>query len=452
MEQQNENIIAAIDVGTTKIAVLVGRKDSDGHIEVLGYGRNESKGVRRGAVLNIEDAIKSIGNAVAQAEATSGYKITEAYVGIAGHHIRSQQFTQTKNRNSANDAISRDDIDYLIDQMREMPTEMGEEVLHILPQSYTVDGEHEIMSPVGMYGKQLSGVFHIIFGNTAAANNLRQCVERNGIKVKGLILEPLASSAAVLTDDDKELGVALVDIGGGTTDIAIYKNGCISHSKVIPFGGNSVTEDIRRGCNILERQAEGLKVQHGSALVTGDLENKAVTIPGSNGLKPKQITLTMLANIINARMSEIITIVKHEIESTSDLKSLGAGIVITGGGSMLPNLIHLFAMHTGCEVRIGTPNKVIIKCEFENVTNLPSNSTSIGLLMMGFENSQNGTEPELHIDTTVEDTTTTDETEVETEENDTDENSPKKGKVFQKLSNVWNGAINWATDVEDKQL
>lgn len=403
-------------------------------------------------MLNIEDAIKSIGDAVAQAEATSGYKITEAYVGIAGHHIRSQQFTQTKNRNSANDAISRDDVEYLIDQMRDVPTEMGEEVLHILPQSYTVDGEHEISSPVGMYGKKLEGVFHIIFGNTSAANNLRQCVERNGIKVKGVILEPLASSTAVLTEDDKELGVALVDIGGGTTDLAIYRNGCIAHTKVIPFGGNSVTEDIRRGCNILERQAEGLKVQYGSALVTSNLKDKAVSIPGSNGLRPKEITLTNLANIINARMSEIISLVKLEIESTCELKSLGAGIVITGGGSMLPNLIQLFSMHTGCEVRIGTPNKVI-KCEFENVTNLPSNSTSIGLLIMGFENSLKGIEPELRIDATVNDTKINEiEPEVQTDEDDTDENSPKKGKVFQKLSNVWNGAINWMTEVEDSQL
>ena len=367
MEQQIENIIAAIDVGTTKIVALVGQKDSEGHIEVIDYGRTESKGVRRGAVLNIEEATNSIRTAVQQAEAQSGYKITEAYVGIAGQHIRSQRFTQTKNRNWANDAISQNDVDALINQMREVPTEMGEEVLHILPQKYKVDDEDDITNPVGISGKKLEGDFHIVFGQMAAANNLRRCVEKNGIKVKRLILEPLASATAVLSSDDKELGVALVDIGGGTTDVAVFKNGQIFHTAVIPFGGDIITSDIKEGCKILERQAESLKVQCGQAIVTPNIKNKVVAIPGSGGLKPKEISLDYLAMIIQARMNEIIATVKQILESAGVKDSLGAGVVLTGGGAMLRHITHLFAYGTALEPRIGVPS-LYIKSKIEAVT------------------------------------------------------------------------------------
>ena len=459
MEQQNENIIAAIDVGTTKIVALVGQKNSDGHIEVIGYGRTESKGVRRGAVLNIEETIKSIKIAVAEAERTSGHKITEAYVGIAGQHIRSQRNCHSINRNSANDAISQADVDALINQMREVPTEMGEEVLHILPQSYTVDGEKDIVSPVGMFGKKLEGDFHIVFGQTAAANNLRQCVERNGIKVKRLILEPLASSTAVLTKDDKDLGVALVDIGGGTTDIAIFKNGRIFHTEVIPFGGNTITNDIRMGCNILERQAEQLKVQYGSAIATPELKDELVNIQGVGGLKPKEITLYMLSEIINARIAEIISTIKLQIESRGSLKELGAGFVITGGGSNLRNLRQLFERCTGCETRIGVPNRMI-NSEIENVAIMPGNSTSIGLLIMGFENNLNDGISEnlrLEFDTDKTAATQEDARDSKSDDNEKSDGKNKDGlKAFEKLKNAWSTAstslVDFFTTVEDKQI
>lgn len=386
MENQNENIIAAIDVGTTKIVVLVGRRDAEGHIEVIGYGRTESKGVRRGAVLNIDEATNSIRTAVQQAEEQSGYKITEAFVGIAGQHIRSERQTCTKNRNSANEPITQADVESLIAQMHEVPTEMGEEVLHILPQKYKVDGEDDIKNPVGISGRKLEGDFHIVFGQMAAANNLRRCVENNGIKVKNLILEPLASSTAVLTNDDKELGVALVDIGGGTTDVAVFKNGHICNTAVIPFGGDIITSDIKEGCKILERQAESLKVQCGQAIVTPEIKNKVVAIPGAGGLKPKEISLINLAEIIQSRMIQIIATVKQILESAGVKDSLGAGVVLTGGGSMLRHLVNLFSYGTALEVRIGVPN-LHIKTEIESVTTLPSNATSIGLLMMGFDNN-----------------------------------------------------------------
>jgi cell division protein FtsA len=447
MEQQNKNIIAAIDVGTTKIVVLVGRRDSEGHIEVIGYGRTESKGVRRGAVLNIDEATNSIRTAVQQAEEQSGFKITEAYVGIAGQHIRSDRQVCSKYRNSANDPITQEDVDSLINQMHEVPTQMGEEVLHILPQKYKVDGEDCIKNPVGISGKKLEGDFHIVFGQTAAANNLRRCVENNGIKVKNLILEPLASATAVLTNDDKELGVALVDIGGGTTDVAVFKNGHICNTAVIPFGGDIITSDIKEGCKILERQAESLKVQRGQAIVTPDIKNVAVTIPSSGGLKPKEISLVNLAEIIQIRMVELIATVKQILEIAGIKDKLGAGVVLTGGGSMMRYLINLFSYGTALEVRTGVPN-LHIKTKIEKVTVLPSNATSIGLLMMGFDDNTDEALGTSRKDKKEEADKEQSKDKFVFEEQETESPKPK-GKGFMK--GLWDKAVEYVT-VEDKEF
>ena len=447
MEQQNKNIIAAIDVGTTKIVVLVGRKDETGTIEVIGYGRTESKGVRRGAVLNIDEATNSIRTAVQQAEEQSGFKITEAYVGIAGQHIRSDRQVCSKYRNSANDPITQEDVDSLINQMHEVPTQMGEEVLHILPQKYKVDGEDCIKNPVGISGKKLEGDFHIVFGQTAAANNLRRCVENNGIKVKNLILEPLASATAVLTNDDKELGVALVDIGGGTTDVAVFKNGHICNTAVIPFGGDIITSDIKEGCKILERQAESLKVQRGQAIVTPDIKNVAVTIPSSGGLKPKEISLVNLAEIIQVRMVELIATVKQILEIAGIKDKLGAGVVLTGGGSMMRYLINLFSYGTALEVRTGVPN-LHIKTKIEKVTVLPSNATSIGLLMMGFDDNTDEALGTSRKDKKEEAEKEQSKDKFVFEEQETESPKPK-GKGFMK--GLWDKAVEYVT-VEDKEF
>ena len=449
---EEKRIVAAIDVGTTKIVVLIGRKNDNGGIEILGYGRTASHGVKRGQVQNINDTIKSISAAVKQAEDMANCKITEAYVGIAGQHIRSQRYNQSINRNSANDAISEADVEALISQMREVPTEMGEEVLHILPQSYSVDTEFGIKNPVGIAGKQLSGNFHIVFGNTAAANNLRKCVESNGIKVKGLILEPLASSTSVLTNNDRELGVALVDIGGGTTDVAIYRDGSIYHTAVIPYGGDSVTGDIRQGCKIIEEDAEILKIQYGSAIATEKMNSQSVTIPGRDGLKAKEISVSMLANIIRARMEEIIATVMEKIEVSGTKHLLGAGIVITGGGAMLQNLTQLFALRSGMEVRIGVPNKRILPKE--KITSLPSNATSIGLLTMGIEEIKIeglgfDTESKIKIEETKPETNN-----IETEDKAAKPiaNEQKKPKLVEKIKNYWDSFTEWATEVNDEHV
>ncbi|MBO7432979.1 MAG: cell division protein FtsA [Salinivirgaceae bacterium] len=446
-------IVAAIDVGTTKIVALIGRKNEHGSIDILGYGRTESRGMKRGAVLNIEEVTTSIASAVSQAEAEANMKITEAYIGIAGQHIRSQCFNQPVNRNSANDAISQAEVDALTNQMREVPREMGEEILHILPQSYTVDNVSDIKNPVGISGKQFIGNFHIVFGKTAAANNLRSCVEKNGIKVKGLILEPLASSTAVLTEDDKDLGVALVDIGGGTTDIAIFCNGRICYTAVIPCGGNIVTSDIKQGCKIIEKDAEDLKIQYGSAIETEKMKLQMVSIPGHNGMKPKEISVYNLARFIRARMEEIIATVAQIIEVSGTKNKLGAGIVITGGGSSLKNLRQLFALRTGMEIRIGLPNKRVDNQEM--ITNLPSNATAIGLMTMGIEDMKI---KELSFEKNSSATRISDkkdETDSKTSGNTQEEaaKEPEKGgKAGEKIKKMWGKFTNWATVIDDENV
>lgn len=378
-----EKIVAAIDIGTTKIVAIIGRKNEKGKIEILGYGNTPSTGVKRGVVLNIEQTVNAIRQAADLAETQAGLKIAEAYVGIAGQHIRSIRNRGYINRDSYDTEISNEDVQFLVSDMHKIPIDVGEEIIHVLPQSFIVDNETGVKNPVGMYGKRLEANFHIVIGQTAASNNLKKCVTRAGINVKKLILEPLASSDAVLTEDEKEIGVALVDIGGGTTDVAVFYDGIIRHTAVIPFGGNIVTQDIKQGCNILERYAEQLKVKYGSSLADKAQENKVVSIPGINGRPPKEISFKNLANIIQSRMEEIIAQVVFEIEASGMGKLLGAGVVITGGGAMLKNLSQLVAYKTGMDVRIGYPIQSL-HSEVVGEINQPMFATSVGLTLTGF--------------------------------------------------------------------
>ncbi|NOZ47477.1 MAG: cell division protein FtsA [Chlorobi bacterium] len=380
----SNNIIAAIDIGTTKIVAVIGKRNENGRFEILGYGRTTSNGVKRGVVLNIEETINSIKTAMEKAEEHAGLKATSVYVGIAGQHIKSIRNRGYINRDSYDDEITKDDVNALITDMHKIPIDVGEEIIHVIPQSYIVDNETGIKNPVGMSGKRLEANFHIVIGNIGAVNNIKKCVKRAGLGVNKLILEPLASSDAVLTDDEKEVGVALVDIGGGTTDVAVYYDGIIHHTAVIPFGGNIVTNDIKTGCSILERQAESLKIQFGSALADTAQENKVVTIPGISGRPPKEISFKSLAHIIQSRMEEIIDEIYFEIESSNLSDKLGAGIVLTGGGSLLRNLPQLVSWKTGQDVRIGYPNEFLVSEIIEEI-NQPMYSTSIGLILKGYQ-------------------------------------------------------------------
>ena len=281
------------------------------------------------------------------------------------------------------DEISQEDINALIEDMYKLVMLPGEEIIHVLPQEYIVDNEQGIKDPIGMSGIRLEANFHIITGQIAAAKNIHKCVSKGGLELDDMILEPLASSEAVLNMEEKEAGVVLVDIGGGTTDVAIFQDGIIRHTAVIPFGGNVITEDIKEGCTIIGRQAEQLKLKFGSALMSESQSNEIVCIPGLKGQKAKEISVRFLAGIIQARMEEIIEHVYYEIKNSGYEKKLIGGIVVTGGGSQLKHITQLFEYITGMDTRIGYPTEHLAKGS-EEVTS-PLFSTGIGLVIKGFE-------------------------------------------------------------------
>ncbi|MEZ7966416.1 MAG: cell division protein FtsA [Flavobacteriales bacterium] len=387
-------IVVGLDIGTTKIACLVGRQNDHGKIEILGMGISESVGVTRGVVSNIEKTVASIKAAVVDAEKNSDVEINVVNVGIAGQHINSLQHRGIKMRNNLETEISRNDLDELIDDMHKLVMLPGEEIIHVLPQEFIVDNEQGIKDPIGMSGVRLEANFHIITGHIAAAQNIYKCVAKAGLTVDQLILEPLASSAAVLSKEEKEAGIVLVDIGGGTTDIAIFQDGIIRHTAVIPFGGNIITEDIKKGCTIMKNQAEALKKKFGSAIASENNENEIVCIPGLRGRDPKEISLKNLANIIEARMSEIIEHIYYEIKNSGFEKELIGGIVVTGGGSQMRHITQLFEFITGMDCRIGYPNEHLYKAPNEDVVK-PTYSTGVGLVMKGFDNGSKTTSDDL---------------------------------------------------------
>ena len=329
-----QKISVGLDIGTTKIVAMIGRKNEYNKLEILGIGKSKSLGVHRGVVNNITQTIQSIQQAVAESESNSGLKIEEVTVGIAGQHIRSLQHSDYITRENSELVINEEDIDRLINQVHKLVMLPGEEIIHVLPQDYKVDGQAEIKEPVGMYGERLEANFHVVVGQVSSIRNIGRCVQTAGLNLEGITLEPLASSNAVLSQEEKEAGVALIDIGGGTTDLAVFKDGIIRHTAVIPFGGNVITEDIKEGCSIIEKQAELLKIKFGSAWPGENKDNEIVSIPGLRGRDPKEITLKNLSKIIHARVVEIIEQVYVEIKNyghEEQKKKLIAGIVLTGG-------------------------------------------------------------------------------------------------------------------------
>ena len=384
MEDKTSEIVVGLDIGTTKIVAIVGRKTEHEKLEILGMGRSDSIGVSRGVVSNIDKTVQSIKAAVEDAESKSGVDIKVVNVGIAGQHIKSLQHRGIKVRHNVDDEISQNDINALIDDMYKLVMLPGEEIIHVLPQEYIIDNEQGIKDPIGMAGVRLEANFHIITGQIAAAKNIYKCVHKAGLDVADLILEPLASSEAVLSSEEKEAGVALVDIGGGTTDIAIFQDGIIRHTAVIPFGGNSITEDIKEGCGIIKNQAEQLKVKFGSALASESQENEIVSIPGLRGRSPKEISLKNLAHIIQARMEEIIEHIYYEIKNSGYENKLICGIVVTGGGSQLKHIAQLLEYVTGMDTRIGYPNEHLASGNADELTS-PMYATGVGLVIKGFD-------------------------------------------------------------------
>jgi len=383
----NKNYSVGLDIGTTKIVAMVGENNQFNKVKLLGVGKSQSLGVHRGVVNNITQTIQSIKIAVEEAESKSGVDIKEVAVGIAGQHIRSLQHSDYITRENPDKVINENDIDKLIDQVYKLVMLPGEEIIHVLPQDFKVDGQSEIKEPIGMYGSRLEANFHIVVGQVSSIRNIGKCIKTSGLEMGDITLEPLASSDAVLSDEEKEAGVALIDIGGGTTDVAIFKDGIIKHTAVIPFGGNVITEDIKEGCSIIGNQAEQLKIKFGSAWPGENKDSEIVSIPGLRGRDPKEISLKTLSKIINARVVEIIEQAYLEIKNyghEDSKKKLIAGIVLTGGGSQLRHLKQLAEYVTGMDTRIGFPGEHL--AGDTNEYN-PIYSTAVGLLMKAIENN-----------------------------------------------------------------
>lgn len=389
-------IVVGLDIGTTKIACFVGRENEHGKIEILSVGKSESLGVMRGIVANIEKTVESIGLAVQEAQNNipedKQLNIRNVIVGVAGQHIKSLQHRGIHTRTDATTEISRKDVTALIDDMYRLVMQPGEEIIDVIPQEFIIDNEQGIKEPIGHAGVRLEANFHIITGNVSAIMNINRCVQKADLQVKHIILEPIASADAVLSAEEKEAGVVLVDIGGGTTDIAIFHDGLLRHTAVIPFGGNVITEDIREGCSIMKKQAEKLKVKYGSAFASESSDNDIVCIPGLRGKEPKEITLRNLASIIQSRMEEIIELVHYEIKNSGYEKRLIGGIVVTGGGSQMKHITQLFEYVTGMGTRIGYPTEHLANTNNLDELASPMFATGIGLVMQGFKKEYtNGT-------------------------------------------------------------
>jgi len=384
-----QELIVALDIGTTKVCAIAGRKNEHGKLEILGVGKVASTGVIRGVVTNIEKTVKAISSAIAIAERQASTHFRVVHVGIAGQHIKSLHHRGMLTRDSVNTEIGHDDIGKLIGDMYRLVLPPGDKIIHVIPQEYAVDNEQGIMDPIGMSGIRLEANFHIITGQISASNNIRKCVEKGGYETADITLEPIASGDSVLSEEEKEAGVALVDIGGGTTDISIFYEGILRHTAIIPFGGNVITKDIKEGCTVMKHQAEKLKVKFGSALADEVYDNRVIAIPGLKGRDPKEISEKNLALIIQARAEEILDYVMFQIQQSGYGSKLIGGIVLTGGGALLRDLDKLTEYHTGITARIGIPAEQLAHGNLEQVYS-PVYSTAIGLLLRGIEKVESG--------------------------------------------------------------
>jgi cell division protein FtsA len=383
-------IIVGLDIGTTKIAAIAGRKNEFGKLEILGFGRANSNGVQHGMVLNIDQTIKAIQTALENCYASNPtLPISEVYVGIAGHHIKSLQTRGDIVRQNNDEEIKQSEIDQLINDQYKTYIPAGDQIIDVIPQEFTVDNFQNIPDPIGYSGVKVGANFHIITGDKNAIRNINRSVDKAGLKTKDLVLQPLASAAAVMCDHDLEAGVAIVDIGGGTTDLAVFYEGILKHTAVIPFGGENITNDIKTGLGVLKTQAEQMKVQFGSALSDEAKSNAFITIPGLRGMAPKEISVKNLAGIIQARMSEIMDFVSYHLKQVGlDNRMLNGGVILTGGGSQLKHLIQLTEYITGLNARIGYPNEHLAPGHIEELAK-PMYSTCLGLILKGYNDYEN---------------------------------------------------------------
>lgn len=386
----NNPIIVGLDIGTTKIAAIAGRKNEYGKLEILGFGRANSNGVQHGMVLNIDQTIRAIQSALENCYASNpNLEINEVYVGIAGHHIKSLQTRGDIVRQNNDEEVRQSEIDQLINDQYKTYIPAGDQIIDVIAQEFTVDNFQNIPNPIGYSGVKVGANFHIITGDKNAIRNINRSVEKSGLRTKDLVLQPLASASAVMCEQDLEAGVAIVDIGGGTTDLAVFYEGILKHTAVIPFGGENLTNDIKTGLGVLKTQAEQMKVQFGSALADEAKGNAFITIPGIRGMQPKEISVKNLANIIQARMGEILDFVVYHLKQVGlDNKTLNGGVILTGGGSQLKHVIQLTEYITGLNARIGYPNEHLASGHIDELSK-PMYSTCIGLILKGYNDYEN---------------------------------------------------------------
>ena len=390
MSKKEQPIIVGLDIGTTKVVAIAGRKNEFGKLEILGFGKAESAGVSHGVVMNIEQCIKSIQQAIEKcAQSNPHLDLKEMYVGIAGQHIKSLQTRGDRVRANTDGEINKEDINQLIRDQYKTYIPAGDQIIDIIPQDYSVDNTSYVIDPVGMSGVKIGANFHIITGDRNAIRNIKRCVDKSGLITRDLVLQPLASAAAVMNDEDLEAGVAIVDIGGGTTDMAVFYDGILKHTAVIPYAGVNITNDIRNGLGVLRAQAEQMKVQFGTALADEANNNAYITIPGLRGLPPKEISVKNLSHIIQARMQEILDYVVYHLKQIDLDKRLYGGIILTGGGAQLQNIIQLTEYVTGLGARLGYPNEHLAGGHAEALMN-PMYSTCIGLILRGYHDFESG--------------------------------------------------------------
>jgi cell division protein FtsA len=436
----NENpIIVGLDIGTTKIAVIAGRKNEFGKLEILGFGRSSSNGVKNGLVLNIDETIKAISTALSNCLASNpDLLINEVYVGVAGHHIKSLQTRGDIVRQKTDEEITQKEIDQLIDDQYKTYIPAGDQIIDVIPKEFTIDNFQNIPNPIGYGGVKVGANFHIITGDKNAIRNINRSVSKSNLVTKDLVLQPLASSAAVMGQEDMEAGVAILDIGGGTTDLAVFYEGILMHTAVIPFAGENITNDIKTGLGVLRSQAEQMKTQFGSALATETKNNAFITIPGLRGMPAKEISVKNLAHIIQARMSEILDFVAYHLKQVGlDNKALNGGIVLTGGGAQLKHMIQLTEYATGLNARIGLPNEHLAAGHIEELAK-PTYSTCIGLILKGYDDYEHNRKKfetefkQVEVPDALKNANST-ETEVETSESI----SKAKMKSRKSLTNFW---------------
>jgi cell division protein FtsA len=449
-------IIVGLDIGTTKIAAIAGRKNEFGKLEILGFGRANSNGVQHGMVLNIDQTIKAIQTALENCYASNpNLEISEVYVGIAGHHIKSLQTRGDIVRRNTDEEIAPSEIDQLIQDQYKTYIPAGDQIIDVIPQEFTVDNFQNIPNPIGYSGVKVGANFHIITGDKNAIRNINRSVEKSGLRVRDLVLQPLASAAAVMCEQDLEAGVAIVDIGGGTTDLAVFYEGILKHTAVIPFGGENITNDIKTGLGVLKTQAEQMKIQFGSALADEAKGNAYITIPGLRGLPHKEISVKNLANIIQARMGEILDFVSYHLKQVGlDSRLLNGGLVLTGGGAQLKHLIQLSEYVTGLNARIGYPNEHLAAGHIDELAK-PMYSTCIGLILKGYnvyENHANLLKPAFADDTA--DRSHTPESVSVTEDTDgaTTLRVPKRKSLKGFMDSIKDGLIDLFKEEEDSRL